>query len=551
MDSGTTDSVNCAFTASGKLQDTVGNEVLSALFGSGEQIHVIPDDKHSFIESRKSELRGLNKRNTFKIVNASSVPKGTRVYGTRWVDAIKMVDGKEVEKSRLVAQNVRDKGAAAIPTRSPTVSRMGQRMLVATASLYPHHSSYVRDISQAYIQSSTTLERDVYLKPPPEMNLAEDELLLALKPLYGIPESGMHWFMTYHSHHTEELGMESCRTDPCVLYRREATKTPDGVTALQVDDSYGHGTREFLQDEETKSSRFQCKPRKLLKPGDSAFFNGSRVLVLQDGVHKLDQSVKLQKLQVPESDEDLVSSRASAQYIGSCTRPDLCAPTQLLASAVAEPTKKTYKEMEKITKWCHATKDVGIRFVPLDLDNCRLMLFTDSSFANTDKGKSQLGFVVILADKSGKGNILHYGSTMSKRIARSVLAVELLALVHGFDQAYVVQDMLRQITGKTIDIDAFIDSQTLFNLVAKHSNPLERRLLIDVNALRQSHRKGELRNVAWIPTGQNVADGLTKRLIGRTHSLWKLLTENIVPVTPLGWVKNSIKQKEKAVSVEY
>ena len=188
------------------------------------------------------------------------------------------------------------------------------------------------------------------------------------------------------------------------------------------------------------------------------FLQWVQISVLQDEFHELDQSVKLGKLQTPETDQDLVSSRALVQYIGSCTRPDLSAPTQLLASAVTNPTKETYKEMEKNIKWCHATKKVGICFVPLKLEECRLILFTDSSFANANKGKSQLGFVVVLAEKSGNGNILHYGSTMSKRIAKSVLAAELLELFHGFDQAYVLQDMLREITGKTIDIDAFVDS---------------------------------------------------------------------------------------------
>ena len=90
---------------------------------------------------------------------------------------------------------------------------MGQRVTLAMSSLFPEHKSYVRDISQAYIQSNSALERPIYLRPPREMGLGHDEILLASKLLYGIPESGLHWFITYHSHHVEQLDMKACRGD--------------------------------------------------------------------------------------------------------------------------------------------------------------------------------------------------------------------------------------------------------------------------------------------------------------------------------------------------
>ena len=70
---------------------------------------------------------------------------------------------------------------------------------------------YLRDISQAYVQSTTTLNRDFYIKPPQELahefGLPGDSILKVIKPLYGVPEAGNHWFKTYHLHHTEKLQM--------------------------------------------------------------------------------------------------------------------------------------------------------------------------------------------------------------------------------------------------------------------------------------------------------------------------------------------------------
>jgi hypothetical protein len=59
---------------------------------------------------------------------------------------------------------------------------------------------YVRDLSQVYTQSETLLERDIYLNAPVELKLSDEEVLLCLRQLYGIPESGLHWFLTYVRH---------------------------------------------------------------------------------------------------------------------------------------------------------------------------------------------------------------------------------------------------------------------------------------------------------------------------------------------------------------
>lgn len=237
-----------------------GNETSSE--GPDNLIHVMFGAEHvkimsltgerTFKESRKRDIRGLMDSGTLEVVHRDTVSPKFRVYGTRWVDCVKTINEKEVEKSRLGAQNYRDKGATAISTKSPTVSRMGQRVAVATAATSPSHTSYVRDISQAYLQSHTTLKRLVYLKPPLEMELGPDELLLARKPLYGIPESELHWFITYQGHHIDRLNMSACQGDPCVLYKVVDPNTgnsPTGITVLQVDDAYGHGDEEFLAKE--------------------------------------------------------------------------------------------------------------------------------------------------------------------------------------------------------------------------------------------------------------------------------------------------------------
>lgn len=157
---------------------------------TSEHGFVLPRERNNqdFSESRKAELQGLEKANVFKVVNRNAVPVGSIICGTRFVDVLKKKDdGSVVAKSRLVAQNYCDKQAIHIPTKAPTISRCGQRLGLCIAAMNPDADSYIRDVTQAYIQSKTSLERNVYLQPPSGMNLSSEKVLLAIKLLYGIP----------------------------------------------------------------------------------------------------------------------------------------------------------------------------------------------------------------------------------------------------------------------------------------------------------------------------------------------------------------------------
>lgn len=46
-------------------------------------------------------------------------------------------------------------------------------------------------------------------------------MLRIVKPLYGIPGAGTHWFGTYHRHHREKLHVRQSTFDPCLLYTDE------------------------------------------------------------------------------------------------------------------------------------------------------------------------------------------------------------------------------------------------------------------------------------------------------------------------------------------
>lgn len=70
------------------------------------------------------------------------------------------------------------------------------------------------------------------------------------------------------------------------------------------------------------------------------------------------------------------------------------------------------------------------------------------------------------------------------------MAAEFHALMEGFDAAYVAEDMMEECLGQQVPIDAYIYSKTVFDVVAKQGSTTERRLVIDVSALRESYANG-------------------------------------------------------------
>lgn len=154
----------------------------------------------------------------------------------------------------------------------------------------------------------------------------------------------------------------------------------------------------------------------------------------------------------------------------------------------------------------------GIKFKPILPKDCEVVVCIDAAFAINPDKSSQLGILVLLRDKLTKAvNIIHFASSKSKRVAKSVLAAELFALINGFDVGFSIKESLQRMTGvKKIDLTLMTDSRSLYGLAISLAQTTERRLQIDLEIIRQAYERRELNNVIWIAGDENTADDLTK-----------------------------------------
>ena len=83
---------------------------------------------------------------------------------------------------------------------------------------------------------------------------------------------------------------------------------------------------------------------------------------------------------------------------------------------------------------------------------------------------SQIGFVIVLADKYNNANIIHWQSVKCRRVTRSVLASELYGFAFAFDTAATLKSTAEQLfTGCRYGIllDISIDSHSRQDYLTK------------------------------------------------------------------------------------
>ncbi|TAQ84532.1 hypothetical protein B7494_g7146 [Chlorociboria aeruginascens] len=131
------------------------------------------------------------------------------------------------------------------------------------------YNLYLRNILQAYVQSTTKLNRNFYVCPPKKLKLANETILKVIKPFYGIPEADNHWFKIYHQYHVDELQMTQSTYDPCLLY---TNSLGFGFVGLQTDDTFFISDITFAASEQSKL-KFQAKDREMLTTDHPLKFN--------------------------------------------------------------------------------------------------------------------------------------------------------------------------------------------------------------------------------------------------------------------------------------
>ncbi len=105
----------------------------------------------------------------------------------------------------------------------------------------------------------------------------------------------------------------------------------------------------------------------------------------------------------------------------------------------------------------------------LDLKSVHVRAFPDASFATNHNENSRLGHIVLLCDKQDTTCVLHYASYRSRRVASTVLVAEICAFADEYDFVYWSKRDLECILDKTLPLEIYTDSRSLFDVITKCS----------------------------------------------------------------------------------
>merc|ERR1712198_15773 len=141
---------------------------------------------------------------------------------------------------------------------------------------------------------------------------------------------------------------------------------------------------------------------------------------------------------------------------------------------------------------------------------------SDGSHANFPDGFSSAGgFIVFLVGENGNSCPLAWEAKKIRRVVKSTLAAETLAASDAVDSCYYLGNMLSEILfnvhgRNVIPITCYVDNYSLFENVHSTKNVNEKRLRIDLAALKELVKEG-LVSLKWLESCRQLSDCFTKR----------------------------------------
>lgn len=117
-------------------------------------------------------------------------------------------------------------------------------------------------------------------------------------------------------------------------------------------------------------------------------------------------------------------------------------------------------------------------------------MYTDAAFwSNLDHTSPQLGYLALLGEATGKGNVLNYSSSKSKRVARSLLGFEVFAFADRINCAFCIKKDLEEFLNRSALLEVLTVSKCLFAVITRSSPCREKRLLIDIAVVQEASVK--------------------------------------------------------------
>ena len=457
-------------------------------------------------------------------------PENKNIIGTEWVLVEKeKPDGSIVTKARLCLRGDQEQGIHLIPRESPTVNKISVKILV-TLAISQGWDVRSCDVERAFLQTED-ITREIFVKPPVEMNLPRHRVLRLKRAAYGLVDASRSFFLK-QAREFKNADFHPLSMDPALFLHRpnnNAKEMCDAASAVHVDDAFNAGKPEVLDE-------VQQKMRNKLTYGtvDTLPFRflGSNYRKDDNGDMILDQKHYVDNLEIPNMDslknvvkQDVLSESWQSTFrslaskvnvLASTVRPDFTFAAKYLTTRYNKATKSDLTQVVKLIKRAkEETTEIVIPNVGQP-EQWILVGVVDASHRTSGNLFAVGGHVVMLVNKHNKAAaVLHWSSKKIERVVHSSTAAETLAMQKMFSTIYLVRRILSEMCGertKDLQCVALTDNQALFsNLHHIKANSDDYRLQSDIIELRQSiEEEKTVQEIRYVHSSENIADCLTK-----------------------------------------
>ena len=127
-------------------------------------------------------------------MDSNNVTVTDNIIATEWVLIEKEKhDGTKVTKARMCLRGDMEKSLHKICRESPTVNKMSLKILLFIA-VSLGWAIKTCDVERAFLQSDQ-IQRDVFVKPPAELDLPKEKVLKLNKTAYGLVDASRAFYL--------------------------------------------------------------------------------------------------------------------------------------------------------------------------------------------------------------------------------------------------------------------------------------------------------------------------------------------------------------------
>lgn len=485
-------------------------------------------DRAQWESAIDDELNSLLLNKTWSLVPR---PNGKNIVDCKWIFSIKNDEfGKPLRyKARLVARGFSQQYLIDYNETFAPVARIASfRFLIAFANQYKlliHHM----DVKTAFLNGE--LKEEIYMKVPEGISCKKDYVCKLNKALYGLKQAARCWFEIFEQS-LKEKGFQNSSVDRCIYILNKGDIQSNIYVILYVDDLVIISANKITIDD---FKMYLMSKFKMTDLQEIKLFLGIKVTRSNDML-MLDQSAYIKTILAKFGMQDCKPVKTPLEskldyealnsddnynapcrnvigclmYIMLCTRPDLSTSVNILSRYTNKNNKELWKCLKRVLRYLKGTSDLKLIYKRCEYNQI-LTGYVDSDWGGNDTNdrKSTTGYIFKLFEKC----TITWNTKKQQSVAASSTEAEYMALYEAVKEALWLKSLANSI--HIIIPTPIIIYEDNNGCISIANNPTNHKRTKHIDIKYHFSREQIEKNVIklnYIPTGQQLADALTKPL---------------------------------------